>query len=236
MLVACGSQEPEVVPPEPPPAVVHLSLDDAPWMVQKATAVPLPAAEVADRNRRLVAMLAERDVTASVFFNCDRLQEGDGSIETWAAAGHVVGNHSASHPSLNRTAPEDWLADVRRCHDVLTARLPEAPRWFRYPHLQQGRTPEDKEAAADGLAAMGYRNAPVTVATTEWMLAFAYRRALNEGDDAKQAATPSPPRRRWRSPSRATTCRRSRSCTSTSSPWTTSAASSTPGRPAACGS
>ena len=76
---------------------------------------------------------------------------------------------------------------MRRCHEILGARLPAPPTWFRYPYLSQGDSEVLRDDAATALAAMGYHNAHVTVATTEWLLAYAYREATRQGDAALQA-------------------------------------------------
>lgn len=162
---------------------LHLSFDDAPWAGGDATSTP---AEVMALNQAIVGTLRDHEVPASVFFNCDKLQPAERSVELWSEAGFAVGNHTSSHIHLSKTPLDEWMDDVGRCHDVLRARLPEPPRWFRYPYLDQGNTQELRDGAKARLAELGYQNAHVTVATTEWLLAFAYREAKRRGDRALQ--------------------------------------------------
>ncbi|MEM7151666.1 MAG: polysaccharide deacetylase family protein [Myxococcota bacterium] len=185
--------EPVVVPEadaEPPvdaeaPLRVHLSFDDAPY-VDGGSPSPTPE-QVMALNRRILATLHEFEAPASVFFNCDRLRPQERSVELWSEAGMVVGNHTSSHANLADTPLDAWMDDVARCHEQLSARLPQPPTWFRYPYLSQGDTVQLRDEARDRLAALGYDNAHVTVATTEWLLAFVYREAMTQGDEVLKA-------------------------------------------------
>ncbi len=163
---------------------LHLSLDDAPMQFRERSD-PLPSAEEVEAlNQTILGHLSERGVEASVFFNCDRMPEGEHTVEAWHRAGHVVGNHTADHSRLDEVGPDAWLADVDRCHEVLAARLPQPPTWFRYTYLNHGSTAQVRDAAAQGLTDRGYRNVPITVATSDWVLAFAWLDA--QGDPALQ--------------------------------------------------
>jgi hypothetical protein len=55
-------------------------------------------------------------------------------------------------------------------------------RWFRHPFLQTGPTAETKKSFEEFLAARGYRVAPVTVDTNDWMYSSVYAEALARGD------------------------------------------------------
>jgi hypothetical protein len=55
-------------------------------------------------------------------------------------------------------------------------------RFFRFPYLRYGRTPEFHAAADSKLSSLGYRVAHVSAATSEWLLAGYYDEALKKGD------------------------------------------------------
>jgi peptidoglycan/xylan/chitin deacetylase (PgdA/CDA1 family) len=173
LAFGCGPADPEGRPARPLSGIrVHLTVDDAPG--QRRDGRALAGAEDAQAlNAALLGQLSEAGVSASVFFNCDALTPGDGLVEAWASAGHAVGNHTAGHGRLDAIGLDAWLEEVDRCHQHLAARLAEPPTAFRYPYLNHG-TGWLREAATEALAARGYRNAPVTVATSEWVLAFAW--------------------------------------------------------------
>ena len=162
--------------PTQAPIQIHLSFDDAPGPglrdVEEGNA----------RNAKILAVLGEHSIEASVFYNCDKLLPGDNTIEAWEQAGMVVGNHTHSHANLGEVGVEAWMEDVTRCDTILRERLSAAPTWFRYPYLCEGADAASRDAAKQGLTDMGYANAHVTAATSEWLLAGAYR-TVKQGED-----------------------------------------------------
>ena len=163
---------------------VHLTIDDLPWMIQRGHSVPASAEETRQRNQALADTLAAHQVQVSVFFTCERIRPEDGSVKIWLDGGHAVGNHTWSHPKLDRVGTEAWVADAKKCHDLLAQQMGTPPKWLRYPYLGYGKGQEQRDAVTAQLAAFGERTAPVTVATTEWLHAYVYRRAKRTGDQA----------------------------------------------------
>lgn len=182
-LLACAHETPPPLPPTPPSAPaadlrMAITIDDLPWQTQKGHDRPAPD-ELAALNASIRDTLLEAGAPATVFFNCDALRPGDGLVEAWANAGFEVGNHTFSHAGLHNTPPDAWLEDTRRCQEELEARVGEVTS-FRFPYLQRGPDRATRDAADAGLAALGLIHAPVTVANSEWVLAFAWRDALPE--------------------------------------------------------
>ena len=172
-----------VAPPPFPPlddgVPIAVTIDDLPWIGPPHGDLALSGTD------RLLDALASRGVTATGFVNCDRARERDPILDRWLAAGMELGNHSAGHPDLNRTDLDAWLEDVRTCDRFLQALTGGPARWFRFPFLHQGPTLERREAVADALDELGYDNAHVTIDTSDWLLAVAYREALARGDRAE---------------------------------------------------
>ena len=111
-------------------------------------------------------------------------------LRSWLKAGFELGNHTASHPSLNQVPLDAFEADLLQ-GETVTRPLMQSEgrtlRWFRHPYLHLGTTPEVRIAFQDFLAAHGYTVAPVTVNNSEWVFAAAYSRAQAQGDsDAAQ--------------------------------------------------
>jgi len=167
---------------ERPSVQVHLTLDDLPWMVQRGHGVPGSAQEIREQNKALAATFAAHQVKVSVFFTCERIRPEDESVQIWMNGGHTVGNHTWSHPKLSAVGTEVWLADAKKCHDLLEQSMGTAPTWLRYPYLGYGQDQDQRDDVTARLAAFGERTAPVTIATTEWLYAYTYRRAIRTGD------------------------------------------------------
>ena len=173
----------------PAPALqVHLTVDDLPFQIERTQQHALSASQIRWWNERLLGTLRAHDVRASGFVNCRRLQQGDDVLPRWRRAGHAIGNHSFGHLPARSVGPAAFLADVARCQDILTKEVDSPSDAFRYPYLGYGEDAADQAAIAEGLAALGLRNAPVTVPTSEWVFATRFRDALAAGDEAQQQA------------------------------------------------
>lgn len=108
----------------------------------------------------------------------------------WLDAGLGLGNHSFSHPDLNRTPLAAYTSDVIR-GETVTRRLLEQRgsrlKYFRHPFLHAGNDPDTKRAFEKFLAGRGYTVAPVTVDNQEWVFAEVYAAAVGRGDEATAA-------------------------------------------------
>jgi len=155
-----------------------ITIDDLPWVGR----THLGESRL-DATRRLLETLTARQVPATGFVNCDNADPGAPMLRAWLDAGLELGNHAATHMSLTANPVSAWLEDVARCDRYLRELIGGPVRYFRYPFLYQGQTPEKRGAAYRGLADMGYTVAHVTADNSEWRLGFAYSDALKEGDD-----------------------------------------------------
>lgn len=138
-----------------------------------------------ERTRRLIAGLREAGVAQAAFFlNPGRIAEMPGSearIAAYVAAGHVMANHSATHPHLNVTDPAAYLADIDAAEAWLKGRPGYRP-WFRHPYLDEGqRDLAKRDAIRAGLAARGLTNGYVTVDASDWFYEQAAIDAVKAG-------------------------------------------------------
>jgi peptidoglycan/xylan/chitin deacetylase (PgdA/CDA1 family) len=124
-----------------------------------------------ERAKRLIAGLKKARVEQAAFFvNPGRVQApGDEAVvDRYVRAGHVIANHSFSHPHLNQLAVADYLADIDKAEAWLKPRPGRRP-WFRYPFLDEGGKDKAKrDAIRAGLAARGLTNGYVTAEGSDW--------------------------------------------------------------------
>jgi peptidoglycan/xylan/chitin deacetylase (PgdA/CDA1 family) len=174
---------------QPPVArAVAVTFDDLPF-----AAVPTednPALE--DMTARLLQGIQNAQAPVVGFVNEAKLyREGTldparvALLRNWLKAGFELGNHTYSHPSLNRVPLDTFQADLLRGETVTRPLMQDESRslrWFRHPFLHLGTTLEVRTAFQDFLAAHGYTVAPVTVNNSEWVFAAAYARAQKQGD------------------------------------------------------
>lgn len=124
-----------------------------------------------ERAKRLIAGLEEARVEQAAFFvNPGNVREAgdEARVDGYARAGHVIANHSFSHPHLNRLAVADYLADVDKAEAWLAPRPGHRP-WFRYPFLDEGGKDKAKrDAVRAALATRGLTNGYVTAEGSDW--------------------------------------------------------------------
>jgi peptidoglycan/xylan/chitin deacetylase (PgdA/CDA1 family) len=101
-------------------------------------------------------------------------------LNLWLDRGAELGNHTFSHPSLNKIPLEDFEDDLIRGENVtrmLLARRGMKLRYFRYPFLNTGLSLETRKEFEEFLARHHYINAPVTLENSDWMFSALYTRA-----------------------------------------------------------
>ena len=129
-----------------------------------------------ERSEKIIASLAALKVPQTVFFvNPCKLDEpqgqsGEKRISAYVAAGHVIANHSCSHPKLGNSDAQSYLADIDKAEAWLKGREGYRP-WFRFPYLDEGGSDKVKrDAVRAGLKARGLSNGYVTADGSDWNL------------------------------------------------------------------
>lgn len=109
-------------------------------------------------------------------------------LKEWSDGGVELGNHTFSHLGFKTASLADYEDDFIRGESVTGMILKskgQRERYFRHPFLQMGPTPGLEKSFEDFIAARGYRIAPVTVDTWDWMFLAAYENARARGDAAE---------------------------------------------------
>ncbi len=100
------------------PGELALTFDDGP----NATWTP-----------QLLDLLASNDVRATFFLLGNRAKAEPALVRRIATAGHLIGNHTWSHPNLARTSPEVAQEELKRTQDLLEQFTGSAVKFFRPP-------------------------------------------------------------------------------------------------------
>lgn len=166
---------------------VALTFDDLPTMA--LTGDPTYADVT---TTRLLDELRQHHFPATGFVIGEKLEGAGGEaqmtlVKRWLAAGMVLGNHTYSHISLNKTPVDQYIADVAHVDAILRPVVAERQvplDWFRHPYLETGLTLEARRAFEGWLAARGYRVAPVTMENADYVFALPYDDAIRRHDTA----------------------------------------------------
>jgi peptidoglycan/xylan/chitin deacetylase (PgdA/CDA1 family) len=125
-------------------------------------------------TRGLLAALAKHHVPAVGLVIWGNVKTGDDRVllRRWLAAGHELGNHSASHLDLTKTGADAYIADAEAGRAGLAGFLAGEDdrhvRFFRYPFLAEGDTAAKLDAVRAYLARSGQRSLPVTIDDQDW--------------------------------------------------------------------
>ncbi len=147
---------------------VAFTFDDGP----RLEATPLLSPQ--QRNAAMLAVLAKHQVKAALFVTAahgaDR-PEGNVLARDWGAAGHAIGNHTMTHPDLNSDAVSlaQYQQEILDC-DAIIRSMPGYRKWYRFTFLREGKTADKRDGMRSFLAAQGYRNAYVSLDTSDWRL------------------------------------------------------------------
>src|SRR5436190_10756253 len=142
-----------------------ITMDDFNWR----NAIYLSAEK---RNQAILDTLAANRVKAALFVmgrNADD-EEGMTLLRKWDGAGHLIGNHTYSHRSLNSniTAAE-YESDILRAETILVG-LSRYRKLFRYPMLKEGNTAIKRDHVRAFLKSHGYRIGHVTIDNSDWII------------------------------------------------------------------
>jgi peptidoglycan/xylan/chitin deacetylase (PgdA/CDA1 family) len=147
-----------------------------------------------ERTIRLIAGLHKAGVRQAAFYVVPgQIGTGDGiggaeRIEAYVAAGHVIADHSFTHPHLNAMSVADYLANVDQAEAWLKGREGRRP-WFRYPFLDEGGADKAKrDAVRAALQARGLHNGYATVDGSDWNIEGLTADAVKAGKKIDMAA------------------------------------------------
>ncbi|MEV6833230.1 polysaccharide deacetylase family protein [Streptomyces sp. NPDC051133] len=106
--------------------------------------------------------LAKYDVRAMFFVCGECVVDNRELVARMAEEGHVVGNHTWTHPLLTTLDRKEIRSEMERTSDIIEDTYGERPQWFRAPYGAWNR------AAFQLGAAMGMEPMAWTVDTTDW--------------------------------------------------------------------
>ncbi|MFJ8463482.1 polysaccharide deacetylase family protein [Streptomyces swartbergensis] len=106
--------------------------------------------------------LAEYDVRAMFFVCGEMAADSKELLARMADEGHVVGNHTWSHPLLTRLTRRQIRSQMERTCDVIEEACGERPEWFRAPYGAWNR------AAFQLGAELGMEPLAWTLDTLDW--------------------------------------------------------------------
>lgn len=116
-----------------------------------------------DLIERILATLEEKEVPAAFFCTMQYLKTAPQDVVSMIEAGHIVGNHSVTHPSNSASLSREELAkELLGVENYLRERFGYTSKYFRFPGGVHS------ENAIDLVDSVGYRAVFWSLAHTDW--------------------------------------------------------------------
>lgn len=134
------------------------------------------------RAKTLLAELERHNIPQVAFFSVSQNldQEGMQRLKTYSDAGHIIANHTHSHPDFNRLSLQEYADDISRADELLRG-FPTFRKWFRFPYLREGDTQAKRDGIRTYLQENGYINAYITLNNYDWHIETLFQEAVGEG-------------------------------------------------------
>jgi peptidoglycan-N-acetylglucosamine deacetylase len=163
---------------------VAITIDDGP------NAGNTPRMSAQERNQAMLDALAKHRVQAALFVTAGygaNTPQGLPLLQAWSKAGHAIGNHTVTHPDLEKVPLAEYQRQVMEC-DRLISTQPGYQKWLRFTYLREGNTPEKIDGMRKFLRDHGYRNAQVSLDTSDWRLNEKLEEVLKKDPNADTSA------------------------------------------------
>lgn len=160
MLSACKNQH-KIEKPK-----ISFSFDDG-------ATQNFPGYKNADWNQLLIDKLTAENVQTILFVKGKNLDNEAGRtiIKSWNDAGHLIANHTYSHPYFNskKVSLNRFKQELVK-NDSLINNYSNFTKLFRFPYLKEGNTIEKRDGFRVFLKEKEYKIGHVTVDASDWYI------------------------------------------------------------------
>lgn len=113
-------------------------------------------------TEKILDTLKEKNVKAAFFCTLDDIKSTPEIIARMIKEGHIVGNHSDSHPSFPEISRTRMAKEIENCDNYLRTNFGYTSKFFRYP---KG---EYSENTLDLTASLGYTSVFWSISYADW--------------------------------------------------------------------
>lgn len=113
---------------------------------------------------KILDTLRDKGVKAAFFCTLPQMKENGTLIARMINEGHIVGNHSVTHPDFSSLSRQEMLDEIKGFDDYLRQNFGYSALYFRYP---QGKY---SEASLDLINSVGYKCVFWSLAYADWDL------------------------------------------------------------------
>ncbi|MFN8343887.1 MAG: polysaccharide deacetylase family protein [Spirosomataceae bacterium] len=138
-------------------------------------------------NQLLLDNLKKHKLKAILFSSGANKSSENGKyvLTSWNNAGHLIANHTFSHPNFNskHTSLDSFEYELTQNDEIIKKYSNYYP-FFRFPYLKEGDTKEKIEGFRAFMKQKGYKNGHVTIDASDWYIAGRLVTRLKENPKA----------------------------------------------------
>jgi len=134
-----------------------------------------------NRANKLIEELKNHNIDQVAFFsNSQRLDsEGIQRLQAYSQAGHIIANHTHSHPNFNKISLEEYTENFLLA-DTALSQFKGFKKLFRFPYLREGNNKTKRDGMREVLNKHGYTNAYITLNNYDWYIENLFQSAIKE--------------------------------------------------------
>lgn len=156
-----------------PAKEIALTFDDSPMGTSSHF-------ETVERTRVLIDKLKALNAPATMVFAnpCKRKDSVSvmTQLELFKKNGHLLGNHTCTHPRLDEVGFEKYSKDIERADELLTP-LFAGQKYFRYPYLNESNNEILRDQVRYWLKDNNYRNGMVSIDNDDYLFSSKMNKA-----------------------------------------------------------
>lgn len=107
-------------------------------------------------------ILKQKNVPAAFFCTLSNIKAEPGLIARMINEGHIVGNHSTTHPDFSKISREKMATEIETCDNYLREKFGYSSPYFRFPMGSYSAS------ALDLVSSLGYKSVFWSVAYADW--------------------------------------------------------------------
>lgn len=133
------------------------------------------------RSEKLIKALKDHKVEQVAFFSVSKKlnDEGKKRLQRYADAGHIIANHTSSHPNINKLSIDAYQKDFLKAHKQLH-KYNNFEKMFRFPYLREGNTVVKRDGMRKALKDAGYTNSYITINNYDWYIERLFQNAIKQ--------------------------------------------------------
>lgn len=135
-----------------------------------------------NRAKNLIEELKNHKIRQVAFFsNTKKLDtEGIQRLQAYSQAGHIIANHTHSHPNFNKISLQEYTQNFLLADSKLS-QFKGFRKLFRFPYLREGDTNQKRDGMREVLNKNGYINAYITLNNYDWYIENLFQSAIKKG-------------------------------------------------------